>query len=179
MFKKIALRAIRFYQKNLSPLKGFSCAYRVHAHGPSCSAFGHSAIEKHGVLKGLYLLRRRFDKCAYAHHQHKPTHAITSHTPRIRNPILGYQAGFVDGCDAGDCDVGSCDVGSCDMPSPDFCDLAEIGCNCMPNNSCMGATTGGGTGVSREENRKLSRQKRREKPDGPDAGAVEPSGTMD
>ena len=45
--KKLMIRAIRFYQKFLSPLKSTKCPYI-----PSCSQYGLEAIEKYGALKG-------------------------------------------------------------------------------------------------------------------------------
>lgn len=47
--KKIVLKAIRFYQKNISPLKGSSCCIYT----PSCSEYTRQAVEKYGVIKGL------------------------------------------------------------------------------------------------------------------------------
>lgn len=47
--KKLVLKAIRFYQKYISPHKGFACCiYR-----PSCSEYTRQAVEKYGVIKGL------------------------------------------------------------------------------------------------------------------------------
>ena len=45
--KKLMIKAIRFYQKFLSPLKSTKCPYI-----PSCSQYGLEAIEKYGALKG-------------------------------------------------------------------------------------------------------------------------------
>ena len=64
IMKKMALSAISAYQRHLSPLKGYSCAYRLHAGGASCSAYGRRVIERHGVALGLALLRRRLFACA-------------------------------------------------------------------------------------------------------------------
>ena len=46
--KRILLGCIRFYQKYLSSLKGYSsCIYY-----PTCSQYAVEAIEKYGALKG-------------------------------------------------------------------------------------------------------------------------------
>lgn len=184
MLKKLALIAIRFYQKRLSPLKGFSCAYRVHTGSASCSAFGHQAIEKHGVLKGLFLLRKRFDKCAHIHHANPPAKVARPSAPHANNPFLRHQAGYADcsgadcsGCDApGHCDVPAADLmpGCCEVSpfhTPDACDAADCGCDILSNaNSC--SSTGSrsdccfssGNGVTREQTRQDERKKRREEP---------------
>ena len=47
--KKLVLKAIRFYQKYLSPLKGEGCCI----YNPTCSEYTRQAVEKYGVIKGL------------------------------------------------------------------------------------------------------------------------------
>ena len=56
-----ALRAIRAYQRHLSPRKGFCCAHRGATGGDSCSAHGYRVIARCGLRKGLRLLRRRLE----------------------------------------------------------------------------------------------------------------------
>ena len=53
----LALCAITFYQRCLSPAKGFSCAYRFHTGCQSCSVLGYRAIRRFGVWRGLYFCR--------------------------------------------------------------------------------------------------------------------------
>lgn len=60
----LAQSVIRVYQKLLSPLMGNQCRFY-----PTCSAYGHEAFEKHGVLKGLILTVIRIGKC----HPYGPT----------------------------------------------------------------------------------------------------------
>ena len=66
---------IRLYQHHLSPRKGFRCAYRArHPTRASCSQFARRAIERLGVLPGIRLLRRRFQRChAASEGGHGPT----------------------------------------------------------------------------------------------------------
>ena len=47
--KKLVLKAIGFYQKHLSSLKGFACCI----YEPTCSEYTRQAVEKYGVIKGL------------------------------------------------------------------------------------------------------------------------------
>lgn len=56
--KRILIKAIRFYQRNLSPLKGPSCIYY-----PTCSQYAIEALEKYGAIKGSYLAIRRILRC--------------------------------------------------------------------------------------------------------------------
>ena len=47
--KKFVLKAIRFYQKYISPLKGTPCCIYT----PTCSEYTRQAVIKYGVIKGL------------------------------------------------------------------------------------------------------------------------------
>jgi uncharacterized protein len=58
MIKKVALGAVKFYQKIISPVLPKSCRFY-----PTCSQYTYSAIEKYGVLKGIYLGIKRIIKC--------------------------------------------------------------------------------------------------------------------
>lgn len=42
--------AIRWYQRSISPRKGWSCAARVVTGGPSCSAAAREAVRTRGAL---------------------------------------------------------------------------------------------------------------------------------
>ena len=130
--RRVALALITAYQRYLSPYKGFSCAYRIHAGRASCSTLGYRVIRRYGVLKGLSLLRQRTGKCGVAHRRHQHT--------SVRR--LSLQQGVCDlACDLpchGACDLPCdggfhfpnlhglssvcdyltcCDCGSCDWPS--------------------------------------------------------------
>ena len=54
----IFLKFIKMYQKYISPLLGKNCKYY-----PTCSQYAFEAIDKYGVLKGLYLSGIRILKC--------------------------------------------------------------------------------------------------------------------
>lgn len=66
MLQTVSLGLIGVYQRHLSPRKGYCCAYRASTGGRSCSSYGHAAIARAGLLRGLLLLRRRFRLCAAA-----------------------------------------------------------------------------------------------------------------
>ena len=57
---------ISFYQKYISPVKGYSCAYRVLHNDLSCSDFCKNEIRLLGVLKGIKNTFKRFDECKLA-----------------------------------------------------------------------------------------------------------------
>ena len=57
--KKLLLILIRFYQKNISPLKSVSSCRFI----PTCSEYAYQAIEKYGFFKGGYLAVRRLLRC--------------------------------------------------------------------------------------------------------------------
>lgn len=54
---------IRGYQVTISPLIGPRCRF-----SPSCSAYAHEAIGKHGAWRGGYLAARRVLRC-HPYHQ--------------------------------------------------------------------------------------------------------------
>ena len=57
--KKIMIKMIRGYQKYLSPLK-----MQVHCiYTPTCSQYAIEALEKYGVVKGLWLAVKRILRC--------------------------------------------------------------------------------------------------------------------
>ncbi|WP_323143028.1 membrane protein insertion efficiency factor YidD [Massilia phyllosphaerae] len=119
--KRLALAAIRGYQRWLSPLKGFSCTLRVWSGAESCSAYGYRVIERFGLRCGLGLLDRRLALCG---HVHRRTRA--ARVPLPPHPLRRRQQGF---CDA-PCDVPACDLPSCHLPS---CHGSSAACDTAGN----------------------------------------------
>ena len=58
MIKNVFLKAIRFYQRSISPAFPARCRYC-----PTCSAYAYEAIQKYGAIKGGYLALRRLLRC--------------------------------------------------------------------------------------------------------------------
>ena len=57
--KKILLKMIEFYKKQISPfLVGIHCKYE-----PTCSEYARQAISKYGVIKGVFLSVKRIIRC--------------------------------------------------------------------------------------------------------------------
>ena len=61
--KKLLLRAIRFYQRYISPAFPARCRFR-----PTCSMYAYEAIQKYGILKGGWLAIRRLARCHPFYH---------------------------------------------------------------------------------------------------------------
>ena len=62
--KQVLLSLIRFYQKNISPLRPPCCRFI-----PTCSQYALEAVEKYGALKGGWLALRRVARCHPFHRQ--------------------------------------------------------------------------------------------------------------
>ncbi len=56
--KAMILLVLRGYKRYLSPLMPQACRFE-----PTCSVYMHQAIERKGVLKGLWLGIRRLARC--------------------------------------------------------------------------------------------------------------------
>ncbi len=58
MLSKFLISIVKFYQKNISPLKIACCRFT-----PSCSAYAIEAIKIHGAFKGTALAVYRILRC--------------------------------------------------------------------------------------------------------------------
>ena len=59
MLKRFVLAPVRFYRRFLSPLKRTpSCRYL-----PTCSEYAIEAVEKRGVVRGMFLAAWRLLRC--------------------------------------------------------------------------------------------------------------------
>ena len=56
--KKFVISAIRFYQREISPLSPPRCRYI-----PTCSQYALEAVEKYGAIKGTFLDTKRILRC--------------------------------------------------------------------------------------------------------------------
>jgi putative membrane protein insertion efficiency factor len=67
MIKKIILQLIRFYQKTKwfhgTLARQFFLTDRVCRFTPTCSQYTYLAVEKYGVVKGLWLGLKRIIRC--------------------------------------------------------------------------------------------------------------------
>jgi putative membrane protein insertion efficiency factor len=56
--RRVLIAPIRWYQRFVSPLRPATCKYY-----PSCSSYAVTAVERHGILKGLILAAWRLLRC--------------------------------------------------------------------------------------------------------------------
>ena len=56
--QKILIWIVKGYRYTISPYLGSHCRYY-----PSCSNYAISALESHGILKGLHLTLKRLFRC--------------------------------------------------------------------------------------------------------------------
>ncbi|ATQ78761.1 hypothetical protein CR152_07315 [Massilia violaceinigra] len=128
--KTLALSAIGFYQRHLSPYKGFRCAYCAYTGNASCSALGARAIRRYGVWDGIGVLQGRLQKCGVAYRRYRT--AVPPAPPRL----------LARPNQAGECDC------SCDPSLGDACDTASY---CVDAKDCWDGLRG-----RREPGRKKS-----------------------
>ena len=84
MFKRGMIRAIRFYQRAISPLTGPSCRFT-----PTCSEFAVGAIEQYGALSGGWLAFRRILRChPFGGQGYDPVPEVTSGETIVRDACL-------------------------------------------------------------------------------------------
>ena len=112
--KQMALLMIVFYQKHLSPHKGFSCAYRQHTGHASCSNLGYRAIRRFGVFKGIGVIRMRFSNSDAVYKSH-----------HLSTQKMSNQSGF------------------CDLPCDSSCDLDILSAPCELVSACGNCSSGG------------------------------------
>jgi hypothetical protein len=58
MMRRLALFLLRCYKRFLSPLLPPMCRFE-----PTCSVYTMQAVEKYGVLRGVWLGARRLGRC--------------------------------------------------------------------------------------------------------------------
>ena len=56
--KRVALGLVQLYQRYLSPSRPAACRFQ-----PTCSHYGYEAIERHGIIKGCWLILWRLIRC--------------------------------------------------------------------------------------------------------------------
>lgn len=63
MINNLAIVVIEYYQKYISPHKGYCCAYSYYTGKPSCSEFTKQCIQKYGIIKTIPLFSKQIEKC--------------------------------------------------------------------------------------------------------------------
>ena len=131
MFSRLLIYSIQWYQRHISPRKGFSCAYRLAYGGSGCSGVGLRLIRRYGVVSGYFLLRKRLARCRFAAQELRPM-------PPRRNGFATKQRGDCvpdcGGCDGLSCDtnmdLGDCSCFEMEQQLESVCDMAQCSCDC-------------------------------------------------
>ena len=58
MLRRLLMLPVHLYRRFLSPLKPVTCRFH-----PTCSAYALQALERHGALRGTWLIARRILRC--------------------------------------------------------------------------------------------------------------------
>lgn len=64
--RRLLILFITYYQRYLSPYKGFRCAYAVRYGGASCSSKVKEIIVANQISQGICLIRQQFRGCKQA-----------------------------------------------------------------------------------------------------------------
>ena len=56
--RRLLIGMVRFYQRAISPLLGSNCRF-----SPTCSQYAIEAIEKYGVIRGIWKSVKRIARC--------------------------------------------------------------------------------------------------------------------
>ena len=107
--RRLLIAAIRFYQRHISPRKGFCCAYRAHTGRHSCSTLGLRAVRRYGAMQGLGVLRRRLYLCGVVHRRYatQPRPALAQRGDCDCDLPCDFDFGSLDCLNCGSCDWGS------------------------------------------------------------------------
>jgi putative component of membrane protein insertase Oxa1/YidC/SpoIIIJ protein YidD len=116
--KHIAILLIVFYQKFISPYKGFRCAYAVLHGGDSCSEAVKNIVRAQGLFGGYRDIRARFQACKDANET------------LIRNGQRRRGRNDCDECPDCDCDCSDvCRFNKNDACETISCELPELPCD--------------------------------------------------
>ena len=91
--RAFVLESIAFYQRYLSPHKGYHCAHRRRHGGLSCSEYVKQTIATVGLRRSLPLVGQRFQACRAAH-KDLPGDLLVSRSSRSRLRSLNSVSTF-------------------------------------------------------------------------------------
>ncbi|QTL37564.1 membrane protein insertion efficiency factor YidD [Pseudoalteromonas viridis] len=114
----LAILLIRFYQRFISPYKGFRCAHAVVHGGESCSHAVLAIVKADGLWGGYRKIRARMRACKQAYLM------LEQSAPKDRRENNESR------CDCCDPSAG-CDITSCGGRGKS-CDASELSCDCWP-----------------------------------------------
>jgi len=65
--RRVAIFFIELYQKYLSPLKGYKCAYGAYHGGDTCSKVVKNLVMKYGLIESWPKINKQFLACSMAY----------------------------------------------------------------------------------------------------------------
>ena len=83
LLRALVLKSIRLYQKTISPDHGPFADYTSHGcrYYPSCSEYNYTAVERFGIIKGVWMGSKRILRCnPLSHGGHDPVPEKTTTT---------------------------------------------------------------------------------------------------
>jgi len=120
--RRVTIALINFYQRCISPYKGFRCAHAALHRGDSCSAAIKKIIEEDGLFHGFGKARQRLKSCKQAYLQlleEGGKDKEDKHRKKDKEKGRWY-----DCCDP----AAACDIASCGPKKS--CDLPDLPCDC-------------------------------------------------
>lgn len=125
----MALQCIVFYQKWISPYKGFCCAYKHRTGGHSCSQYALKVVRRFGVWGLIRGLPEQFDRCHHAYLELQKDQEEEEKKKKDSSwcDCMPTDCGVpTKSCSTGDSGASSCDAISCDsLP----CDATPCDCS--------------------------------------------------
>jgi len=123
--KYFVIAVIVFYQKYLSPYKGYSCAHAAYYRGDSCSTAISKIIRRQGLIAGWPAIKQQFTRCSHAYERY------IEDDRKKKKPKRSKKQGRCERyCDGLPCEIINClPVKSCKGFDSDACDLP---CDCSP-----------------------------------------------
>ncbi len=116
----LAIVLIRFYQRFISPYKGFRCAHACLHKGASCSNAVLEIVKQQGIWHGYPNIKARMYACKSAYV------TLQLNTQKDQNKRKKKDNSY-DCCDPS----AACDVASCTGRGKN-CDLPDLPCDCWP-----------------------------------------------
>jgi putative component of membrane protein insertase Oxa1/YidC/SpoIIIJ protein YidD len=93
--RKFAICCIDFYQKHISPRKGYVCVHRYYHGGDSCSEYAKKSIIEFGLIKTIPLFFSRLRECEQAYkYIEKEQNEANSCSDNIYNVVHSKECGY-------------------------------------------------------------------------------------
>lgn len=148
--RQATAQSINFYQRYLSPHKGFACAHRVLHHGESCSQYVKRVVVERGWGEAVPLIRDRFRACKAAKYELQQRQALAMSQEENDPEPQRKEQNSASGCSSWDtsgCDGTGCDLLECGSLGDGLAcaDCSGVDCGSWEACSCEGGDCGVGS----------------------------------